>query len=476
MDKPRKNNLARFIKTPVGLLITLFLGLLLSFVIVIKLMSGSDVSQSAKKMQTQKEEAVQGNVRYTTQETLNTLTGEADNLTKSVGDLKMQFKQVKSDSVKARLANAVRVEKEIKALQQENSSLKNTVVQAISQIKSQKKSAQNNTNNSDDYNIGDGQTLIPKTKSDFVWIQDNNALSQNMTGKITSGHFDVEAVSTNDTGDLLHPSTDRSQRHITQSSYANSPSKSHIIPMYTIPENSWLTGVIAEQPLIGIVPVNGEVINPRTLSFAVQAKNLAANNWRLPEVLKGIQGDAVCQGFFAIKRPAVTCNVTSLTFIFQDGRIDTVNVPRDAKLGVVTDLYGNPQISGRLHSNLGYFLTGTTLFAGAKGYGNALSAAQVQTQTGSGLVPNIATIIGSANTYAEGQGLSAAAQAAQEWWVQRMKSTFDYVEVPNWNPKTHQLLQLNVKITHPIALDYNTKARKVIYEHQIHASYNNSLD
>lgn len=458
------------LKNPVWLFTILVLGFLFLFVVVIKLMNGTNSTSIAKNMQNQKEIPIQGEVRYTTQETLNTLTGEADNLTQNVSDLKKQFQDVKSNTQEFQQTVQQNLDTEMKKLDEENQALKQSVNSAIDEMKTSANKEQAGTNSG--YEVGDGSASIPKVNSDYIWIKDaNDTSSQQGSTKNNVDNFDI-GTNTKSSDGLLHKDTDQSQNLMD----IDSSDEKRDIPMYTIPQNTWLTGVIAEQPLIGIVPVNGEVINPRTLSFAVEANNLAANNWQLPEPLKGIQGDAVCQGFFAIKRPAVTCNVTSLTFIFQDGRIATTNAPKDDQLGIITDLYGNPQISGDLYSNLGYFLAGTMLFSGAQGYGNALSAAQVQTQTGSGLVPNISTLVGNANTYAQGQGLSAAAQAAQQWWVDRMKSTFDYVEVPNWDPKTHQLLQLNVKITREIPLNYNFNARKVMYDNQMGSSSNNSLD
>lgn len=474
MDKIR-----HFIKTPAGIFLALFCVISILFILIIKLMGSNNGLNEAKKMQVQNEPQASGNVRYTMQETLNTVSGEADNLTQNLAAVKKQLENVKAENIKEREENQKKFDQEIQALKKQNIALKQSIASAVSNIKvaavNQNSKRGRNSSSDDAYKIGDGGNKSSSRVNDFVWVKDASTTPEIRTG-LNGKHFNVSSnsVTISNTGSLLHPNSNSNIENDKENNSFFSNAK--ITRMYTIPQNTWLTGVIAEQPLIGIVPVNGEVINPRTLLFAVQAKNLAANNWHLPAVLKGIQGDAVCEGFFAIKRPAVTCNVTSLTFIFEDGRINTVNAKKNKKLGVITDLYGNPQISGKLHSNLGYFLAGTTVFSGLQGYGNALSAAQVQSQSGGGAVPSITTIIHNANTYAAGQGLSAAAQSAQQWWVDRMKSTFDYVEVPNWNPSTHQLLQLNVKITRSIALDYNQKDRKVIYAHDSRQSNNNSLD
>lgn len=394
-----------------------FLGVLLFALLLIRLMGHNNIQQAATAMQAQHETLMGRDVHYTTQETLNTLIGESENVKKSIelltDDIATLKKTIKNNDAKITL------------VENDTKKLKNKVVNEKHQAQEE-------------------QYHIEKQASNWIWVQDSVVVNAPIVQSFSPANTQGEKKDT-------------------------------IKPTFTIPQNTWLTGVIPEQPLIGIVPVNGQVMNPQSVSFVVGADNLAANRWQLPNELQGIQGDAVCEGFFAIKRPAVTCKVTSLTFIFDDGTIHSVNAKEDKSLGVVTDEYGNPQIAGALHSNLGYFLAGSALFSGVQGYGNALSAAQMQTTTGTA-VPGVSTIIGNANTYAQGQGLSQASREANQWWVQRMKSTFDYVEVQNWDENTHQLLQLNVKITQSINIDYDDAGRKVDYANTSMSPTNHRLD
>ena len=214
---------------------------------------------------------------------------------------------------------------------------------------------------------------------------------------------------------------------------------------YTLPANTWLTGVVALQPLIGIIPVNGKVTNPRTVSFVVQQENLAANGWRLPAVFQGMQGEAVCEGFFALWRPAVTCQVTSLTVILPNGRIQTVN---GSSLGVLTDVHGNPQMAGVRHSTFSYALAGTALWQGLQGVSRVFAA---RTQVTSS-IPNGATVS------PERAFVNGAVDSTTPWWQERIQSLFDYVERPNWDKHTQRFLPFNIKMTQAITIEDNPHA------------------
>ncbi len=403
----------KFLTSKAGKATLLLIGLSLLSIILLRATQKHDISKIAKNLQQSKASPVHREVHYTTEETLKTLMGETDNVKFALESLARDLASLKGD-MKTNQKNVSDVSEQV-------ATLKHAVTHNDKRII--------NTEND---------------ASSLVWIKDtvqsSSPLQQPLKQALLAQNKTITAT-----------------------------------PEFTIPQNTWLTGAIALQPLVGIIPVNGQVMNPHTVSFTVGAENLAANDWHLPAVLQGMQGSAICEGFFAVKRPAVTCKVTSLTFIFEDGTINTVNGKAEDPLGIVTDFYGNPHIAGTLYSNLGYFLAGNAFFSGLQGYGGALSAAQMQTTTGVN-APGFATVIGNANTYAAGQGLSTAARDANSWWMQRMKSTFDYVEVPNWNSETHELLQLNINITKPINIDHDEIGRRVDYANSTHASINNNLD
>ena len=228
------------------------------------------------------------------------------------------------------------------------------------------------------------------------------------------------------------------------------------------------------QPLIGVIPTDGTVMDPETVLFTVGKKGILANDWKLPYALKGIQGSATCTGVFNFNHSAVKCNITSITFIFTDGTIDTVNGTNENPLGKLTDQFGNDYIAGYYYGNAAYGAAGTGLFSAVQGWGNAFAQSQVQTQDNAAGTFS-STTFKDANAYAGGQALGSTGAAMNAWWQQIMKSTTNYVLVPNWDKATQKLLVLNAVISSPIPIDYDSTARKVIYNHETNTS-NSSLD
>jgi integrating conjugative element protein (TIGR03752 family) len=250
--------------------------------------------------------------------------------------------------------------------------------------------------------------------------------------------------------------------------------KTAAVPYYTIPVNATLTGAIAMQPIIGRIPIDGKVPDPYTFKAIIGAKNLAANGIDVPPDIQGIVASGVAEGGMLGK--CARGEITSMTFVFQDGRISTTEAKSGQALGTIAAANGNPCIAGSFHTDAALFLGATAGLAGLQGYGNALSQAQLNTTTSATTGATISSLIGSANKFAFGQGFSAASQAAQKWWEQRVQNSFDFVYVPNVNPKTKKKLELNINVTQEIPIDYDLKNRKVAYEHETNTDTIQHLD
>lgn len=469
-----------FFKKPVGVGLGIFIVLLLLFVIIIKFTGGDSSVKVATKMQDQKEQPVQSNIRYTTQETLSTLTGETDNLTQSVHDLQQQFEKTKTDADNNQKAMQDMVQEEIKALQEENQKLKESVSDAISAMKK----AQKNASQGNSYEINGATSQQSRVNSDFVWVRDssvNNVQSATITTDgSTSGSttYDV-GVSHDANQSLLHSNVDSGEVEKLPSSSIEQDSsddnKSKPTPFYTIPPDSWATGVIIEQPLIGVIPNNRSVLNPQTVTFAIGKKNLAANNWRLPAAITGIQGTAICQGVFVtFSQSYVECDVTSLTFIFKDGRITTIKGTKDEPLGKITTSYGSPYIPGKYHGNAAFAATGTGLFSGLQGFGNAFAASQQEISQGA--TSNFYQIKNTTK-YGVGSAVGSMGEAWNDWWHDLLRSTTNFVYSSNWDETIHKLKRFNIKISREIPIDYDLNGRKVNYEKDYeNQSDTNSLD
>ncbi len=393
-------------------------------------------------------------------ETLQTLIAQNNQLKATQEQQKSQQDKLQADLQNQLQTSENNSQQEISSLQTTLSTMTNKLNQLVNN--DNKKSAPSEKN--------------AQPKNSFVWIQDQSGINQSGTASSTQGNSDSDGASNGVNNDssglssvksvasqLLSPANN-SASSFSHSGLSTSGDKPAPTPYMTIPENATLTDAIAMQPLIGRIPRNGVVTDPRSFKFVVEAKNIAANGVMIPANLKGAVGRAVCKG--DLLASSVTCNVVSLTFVFPDGRISTTNVTGDNdSLGTISDQYGNPQIKGILVSNATLYLLGIAATSGVQAYGNALSSAQTLTQSsmGAGVPSSITQIVGNSNTYAAGQALGGAAQATQQWWQERVQSSYDFVYVPSFDPRNNKQLRLNIDITKEIDIDYDQSARKVSY-------------
>lgn len=253
------------------------------------------------------------------------------------------------------------------------------------------------------------------------------------------------------------------------------------IPFYTIPPNSVMTGVIALQPLIGRIPKgdNGTIYQPFHAMFVTEHPTLMAQGHEAPLPVAKMTGTALCVGDFMSR--SVSCQVKSLTFIFDDGHFQVINAKENkggrddftSGIGTLADRFGNPEIQGKLESSLWIRLGITGLTTGVSAYGQALAQAQVE-NFGS-LAMSTFQRIHNANSYAQGQALSGVAQGAQKEWDDISKNMYDYVFVPNWNPDTKRLIRLNIIVNKEIDINYDKTARKIDYANTLKSTNSNIL-
>lgn len=327
-------------------------------------------------------------------------------------------------------------------------SVTDQVAQAIKTItaKNQQSEAalQANAKNlkTDAYPIHNDGNTNQDTSSSFVWVSDistANNIAINNQGRVSPNSLVTASL------------TNSSQKA------AVAPIK----PVYTIPVNATLTGATLMTPLIGRIPIDGKLPSPYSFKLVLSARNLTANGYPMP----GVTG-AVLSGIASgdLLGSCARGDLHSITFIFKDGTISTTEAKGDNdSLGYLSSGTGNPCIPGTFHSDAAIFLGAQMGLAGLQGYASAFSQAQY---SGS-ITPeggSISTLVGSANNAAIGQGGSAAAQAAQTWWNQRVQNSFDYVYVPNTDATTGKLMKVVVNISQQVLINYDPNARKVDYE------------
>ena len=236
-------------------------------------------------------------------------------------------------------------------------------------------------------------------------------------------------------------------------------------PVYTIPKNATLVGARAFTALIGRVPVGEEarVTDPYFFKLLIGRDNLAANGHEIPELAYAVaSGEAIGDWTMG----CVSGDVTSMTFVFADGRIVTVPGARDVseggagtravRLGGLSDDYGNPCVAGERIANaasyLGQSAAALTLGAAAEG----LAAAQTRTYAG-GLTGAQTVVEGDIRRFAAGRGLSGAAQEVARWLRERQAQEYDAVYVAPG-------ARVAVHVDEELRIDYDPAGRLVRHE------------
>ncbi|MDC9606904.1 TIGR03752 family integrating conjugative element protein [Xenorhabdus griffiniae] len=232
------------------------------------------------------------------------------------------------------------------------------------------------------------------------------------------------------------------------------PKEENQKPVYTLPENATLAGSQAMTALLGRVPVNGTVTDPYPFKILIGKDNLTANGIELPEV-EGAVVSGSASGDWTLS--CVRGQVNSITFVFQDGTVRTLpgKGQNPQGIGWLSDENGIPCISGERKSNASTYLPTLFALSAMNSAGDALNESQRTAQThGTGGITSALT--GNAGQAALGKAISGGMKEMGEWLKQRYSQTFDAVYVP---PGAGVV----VHITQSLAMDYETKGRKVHY-------------
>lgn len=246
------------------------------------------------------------------------------------------------------------------------------------------------------------------------------------------------------------------------------------VPYFTLPDNSTLVDVTAMTAIIGRVPVDGRVTDPMQFKAIVGRHNLAANGWALPRDIEGVIVSGIAVGDMALS--CSEGHIQSLTFIFNDGTVQTVasrttstsvnrnssGTQRNAYLGYVSDLHGNPCIVGRFVTNAPSYLSDIVGLKAMEVAAQSFANAQTSTnQTSDGFS---SAVTGSRGDYVLGQAASAATSEVSDWLLARLKNSFDAVVTPAGQ-------RLVVHLTQEVRLDKTANARKIVHREQAVANH-----
>ena len=230
-------------------------------------------------------------------------------------------------------------------------------------------------------------------------------------------------------------------------------------PVYTLPVTTMLTGAVTLTPMVGRVPVGGNVHDPFKFQAELGADNLAANGHRIPGVAKVIVAGTVVGNR---EQECVRGAIQVMTFIFKDGRIHTVgdgaNQDSNGGLGYLADPWGKPCIRGTYINNGSEYLTSRATAAFLEGLAGAYGNAQVRRSTDANGFRDT-YISGNTYQYAASQGIGSTAAEIAAYVRERAMDAFDVVYVP-------QAHKVQIILEQQVDIDYDTQARKVSYLRQ----------
>lgn len=235
------------------------------------------------------------------------------------------------------------------------------------------------------------------------------------------------------------------------------------LPVYTVPRNATLIGSTGMTALVGRVPIQGQVRDPMPFKVITGKENLAANGLRIPGI-EGMIWSGTAVGDWTLS--CVTGKLESVTFVFEDGTIQTLSSDdnqlggssgnSDRPLGWISDARGIPCITGERKTNAPAFLTQRIGVMALEAAGQA--AAQAETTTlinDSGSATSV--VSGETGKYVLGKTLSGGSDEVAQWLRERQAQSFDAVFVPAG-------VELAIHVDHELPIDFHSNGRKLHHE------------
>ncbi len=236
-------------------------------------------------------------------------------------------------------------------------------------------------------------------------------------------------------------------------------------PVYTVPENSALTGSTAFTALVGRIPIRGRIQDPFPFYVLVGPDNLAANGLELPEVA-GVIFRGTALGDWNLS--CVRGRLISAPFIFKNGTIRTVRGSEQEPLGELADPFGVPCVSGKRITDAASYLSQRVLVSAVGAAGDAAAAAQ-STNTISGLSGvGTSTVTGDVGKFILGRTVRESTQDIEDWLDDRYDSFDAIFTAPG---STVSLL-----IQRELSIDYDPIGRKLRHANTIDPYRRSQLD
>jgi len=224
------------------------------------------------------------------------------------------------------------------------------------------------------------------------------------------------------------------------------------IPVATIPVNSPLLNSMTLSTLIGRVPKGGQVFEPFNFYIQTGIDNWTSQDHDIPYLERAIwRGVATGDKDLECIRGALV----SVTFVFTDETIQTVQGSREEPLAELVSTTGSNCVPGQYVSNTGKYIAMYGLGGGLAGLGQAISENEtVSSFTASGSL--IRSVNGDTGNFLAGKALSASAVKAAEIIDDEYQNSFSSVVLESG-------LTVNLMALRQIDIDYDPQGRKVRY-------------
>lgn len=238
------------------------------------------------------------------------------------------------------------------------------------------------------------------------------------------------------------------------------------IPVYTIPRNATLFDNDTLTALLGVIPVEGSILDPVRFKLITGGTNLATNGLFIPGV-KNIVWSGI-----AIGNREMSCvrgELHSVTFTFEDGTIRTVSASKSSSdtnrrskriLGYISDRRGSPCIEGQLITNASDYLRDRMIAAGAGATASAFSSTQERTVTRSDGSSESYFFGDDTGKYIGSKALAGGLGELSQYLAERSRNAVDLVYV-----EAGQQVVLHVE--DQIEIDYDPNGRRLAYEHPL---------
>lgn len=322
---------------------------------------------------------------------------------------------------------------------------------------------------------GGGPSGTYDGSSDLQWVEPLDARVEQTRGGSGGGTGSGTTFPTSfreaagEVGDVAMRAGNAAEARVT-----GRPDRSTERPVYTIPENSTLMGSLSMTAMLGRVPVDGTVNDPYPFKVIIGRDNLTANGIELPEVQAAVVS-GTAQGDWTLS--CVRGNITSMTFVFEDGTIRTVPTPDDVNqsrgnsnqntaqnqrigggnsIGWISDQFGIPCISGVRRSNAQQYL-GTQGLLTAAGAGVASLLSDDDNSSVTSISPDGTISQAMSGNQAMGQILTQGVNDMSQWVNRLYGEAFAAVYVP---PGQNVAIHINKQLP----IDFETEGRRVRYD------------